>query len=94
MSKKEKYKLFIPCHEAQHVCDKSQYNESSFLEKIKLNIHLLFCKACQKYTSNNIKLTKMMKNNKQPSCAMQTNEKSNLQSMFEKELSKQQSNNQ
>ncbi len=94
MSMKKDYKLLIPCDEAQHVCDKSQYNEASLLEKIKLNIHLAFCKACQKYTSNNIKLTKSMKKNNQHSCAMATNEKSDLQNIFEKELAKQQSNNQ
>ncbi|WP_040396265.1 hypothetical protein [Aquimarina agarilytica] len=91
---KKNYKLFVPCEEAQHVCDKSQYNEATLLEKIKLSIHLVFCKVCQKYTSNNRKLTKAMKNSDvKTSCAMEVNEKSNLQSMFEKELAKQQSGN-
>lgn len=54
----KKIKLNIPCNEANHICDKSQYKESSFFERIKLNIHLLYCKSCRKYTKNNIKLTK------------------------------------
>ncbi|MDP5157823.1 MAG: hypothetical protein NWQ07_04510 [Flaviramulus sp.] len=54
-------KFFIPCDEANHTCDKSQYKEATFLEKIKLNIHLIYCKACRKYTKNNALLTKKIK---------------------------------
>ncbi|MDC7995962.1 hypothetical protein [Altibacter sp. HG106] len=57
-------RVFIKCSEANHTCDKSQYNEASFWEKVKLNIHLLYCRACRKYTSRNRKLTKLMKNPK------------------------------
>ncbi|WP_452226287.1 glycine dehydrogenase [Lacinutrix cladophorae] len=53
-------KINKACEKANHVCDKSQYKEATFLEKIKLNIHLIFCKACRKYSSNNQKLTKKM----------------------------------
>ena len=48
----------MPCDEANHVCDKSQYKEASLLEKIKLNFHLIYCKACRGYSKNNAKLTK------------------------------------
>ena len=51
-------KFFIKCDEANHVCDKTQYNEASFFEKLKLNIHLIFCSFCRKYSKNNAKLTK------------------------------------
>ena len=60
--KKKKNRLFIQCDEAQHVCDKSQYSEASFFEKIKLSIHLLYCNACRKYTARNQKLTSLIKN--------------------------------
>ena len=50
-------KLFLKCDDANHVCDKSQYKEASFIEKIKLIFHLLYCKACRKYSKNNGKLT-------------------------------------
>jgi hypothetical protein len=53
----KKIKIMVPCDEANHVCDKTQYKESSFWEKIKLNIHLIYCKACRKYTKNNKKLS-------------------------------------
>lgn len=53
-----KVKILIPCDEANHVCDKTQYSEASLLEKIKLSIHLIYCNACRNYTKNNGKLTK------------------------------------
>ena len=56
-----KIKVVIPCSEANHVCDKTQYKESSLWEKIKLNIHLIYCKACRKYTKTNTKLTETIK---------------------------------
>ena len=51
----------IPCNEANHVCDKTQYKEASLWEMIKLNMHLIYCRACRKYTNNNGKLTKTIK---------------------------------
>ncbi|TGV02010.1 hypothetical protein [Flavivirga rizhaonensis] len=56
-----KIKIFIPCDDANHVCDKTQYKEASLWEMIKLNIHLIYCRACRKYTNNNTKLTKAIK---------------------------------
>jgi hypothetical protein len=59
-----KIKLMIPCNEANHVCDKTQYKESSIWDKIKLNLHLIYCKACRKYTKNNAKLSFAIKKSK------------------------------
>ncbi|WP_111309282.1 hypothetical protein [Confluentibacter sediminis] len=56
-----KVKIFVPCEEANHVCDKSQYKEASLWEKIKLNLHLIYCKACRKYSKNNKKLSHSIK---------------------------------
>ncbi len=81
----KKYNLFISCDEANHSCDKSQYNEASILEKIKLSVHLIHCKACQTYTKNNSKLTKLISNNDVH--AMKSNEKESLEALFKKELS-------
>lgn len=58
------FKFFIPCKEANHNCDKTQYKESSFSEQCKLYLHLLYCRACRQYTKNNIKLTKLIKKSK------------------------------
>ena len=49
--------LFITCDEATMICDKSQYNEASFYEKIQLNIHFLKCKICRLYTKQNNKMS-------------------------------------
>ncbi|MEW7280646.1 hypothetical protein ABW636_18815 [Aquimarina sp. 2201CG1-2-11] len=57
-------KILVSCSEANHFCDKGQYKESTFWEKVRLNIHLIYCKACRKYSSNNGKLTKLVKNPK------------------------------
>jgi hypothetical protein len=54
-------KVFLKCEDANHVCDKTQYKEAGFWEKIKLNIHLIYCTACRKYTARNTKLTKAIK---------------------------------
>lgn len=62
MSKKNR--ILIPCEEANHVCDKNQYKEASLLEMVKLNIHLIYCRVCRKYTVNNTKLSKALKKSK------------------------------
>ena len=80
-------KIFIPCEEANHVCDKSQYKEATLWEKIKLNIHLIYCRACRKYTAKNTKLTKLMSNKP---VTMDSSSKEELMSAFEKELAKHQ----
>ncbi|MCF7569045.1 hypothetical protein L3X37_11815 [Sabulilitoribacter arenilitoris] len=59
-----KMKIVMPCDEANHVCNKTQYKEATLWEKIKLNIHLIYCRACRKYTKNNTKLTKKIKESK------------------------------
>lgn len=86
MSKKNN--IFISCDEANHTCDKSQYNEASLWEKIKLNIHLIYCRACRKYTKNNTKLSKLMKND-DVDC-IELSEKERMRESFQKELSKHQ----
>ena len=55
-------KVMMPCDEANHVCDKAQYKEATLWEKIKLNVHLIYCKVCRKYSKNNAALTKTLNN--------------------------------
>ena len=50
----EKNKLFLSCNEANHTCDKTQYKDASIWEKVKLNFHLIYCRACRKYTKNKL----------------------------------------
>lgn len=51
----------MKCENANHVCDKNQYKEASFLERVKLIIHLIYCRACRKYSNRNNKLTDAIK---------------------------------
>ena len=53
-------KIMISCDEATTICDKNQYGEASFWEKIKLNLHLLMCKHCRGYSKQNHLITKIV----------------------------------
>ncbi|MDO6622650.1 hypothetical protein Q4509_07260 [Oceanihabitans sp. 1_MG-2023] len=81
-------KIHKACEKANHVCDKSQYNEATFLEKLKLMLHLLFCSACRKYSNNNKKLTATLENSKVD--CMHKKEKEALKENLEKAIHKQQ----
>jgi hypothetical protein len=80
-------KFFLKCEEASHVCDKSQYHEASFLEKIKLTIHLLYCRVCRKYSKNNAKLTECIE--KSNVNCLDESVKNEIKKNFDKELIKQ-----
>jgi predicted anti-sigma-YlaC factor YlaD len=54
-------KFFLKCNEAANVCDKSQYEEAGFFEKVMLKMHLVMCKFCRGYSKSNTKLTKTIK---------------------------------
>ena len=73
----------LECHEANHFCDKNQYKEATFWEKVKLNIHLIYCRACRKYTARNTKLSKAIRNPK-----VKTADKEALNQRLQQELSK------
>ena len=64
-------KFMITCDEATAICDKSQYSEASFFEKIKLSFHLFICKICAKYSKQNKKMTVVFKM-KADSCKKQS----------------------
>ena len=50
--------LFISCDEAHHICDKQQYGEATFWERIKLNLRLSWCRVTRAYTKKNRALTR------------------------------------
>ncbi|RXJ44494.1 hypothetical protein [Gelidibacter gilvus] len=55
-------KLFlISKEEAFHICDKSQYQESTLGEKFKLRFRYLWCSTTRVYVNRNCKLTKTLK---------------------------------
>ena len=80
--------LKLNCQEANHVCDKNQYKEAGFWEKVKLNIHLIYCKACRKYTSKNMKLTTIINSSKV--AVLDNTAKDKMKTSFEQELAKHQ----
>jgi hypothetical protein len=82
MSKKNK--IFVTCKEASHNCDKAQYNEATFWEKVKLTIHVLYCKACRKHSSDNVKLSKVIAESKVD--CLELKDKQEMKECFEKEL--------
>jgi hypothetical protein len=45
------------CEKAATICNKTQYREASFIEKMKLQFHLLMCKTCPDFSKQNSKLT-------------------------------------
>ncbi|MBT8270622.1 MAG: hypothetical protein HKO90_05535 [Flavobacteriaceae bacterium] len=82
---KKRKGFMISCEEANINCDKSQYREASFWEKFKLNIHLIYCRACRRYTAGNSRLSKLMQ--KDDVDCLNEKEKAALKNAFDKELS-------
>jgi len=84
----KKLKLNITCDEATTICDKSQYGEATFMEKLKLQLHILHCKICSRYSKQNSLLTKAYnskaKEEKKATLCMSDEEKE----MMRKELEK------
>lgn len=54
----------ITCDQATKICDKNQYGEAKFSEKLKLSFHLIFCKKCGMYSKQNIVMTKCYEKHK------------------------------
>lgn len=55
---KTKYmRHFIKCDKANHICDKIQYKEAKFSERILLKMHLMLCTMCRDYSTKNFKLS-------------------------------------
>ena len=79
-------KVFIDCDEAKHICDKSQYNESSWWERFRLNLRLIYCNITRSYVKQNRQLTNLV--TKDEVDCMDTEKKQDLKAAFEKELSK------
>ncbi len=54
-------RFFLKCNESTKVCDKRQYEEASFWDNFRMRMHILVCKFCREYNTNNTKLTKSIK---------------------------------
>ena len=49
----------IFCEKARLICDKVQYNEATFIEKLRLKFHLFMCKTCSAHSAKNGELTSL-----------------------------------
>lgn len=77
---------FFNCEEACLACDKAQYEEAKFLEKLVVRLHGLICKSCRKYNQDNYELTQKL-NSKISKLSKE--EKLNLQRKLEAEMKNQ-----
>jgi len=49
--------MMISCEKAALICNKTQYREATFMEKVKLRFHLFICKTCPSFSKRNAQLT-------------------------------------
>ena len=49
----------ISCEKAAIICNKTQYREATFMEKLQLKFHLFICKNCPEFSRRNTKLTSL-----------------------------------
>ncbi|MGF1554822.1 hypothetical protein [Paucihalobacter sp.] len=80
--------LFISCEEAMHICDKAQYGEATWWEKVELKIRLSWCHFTKGYAKKNTLLTTFI--NQQKVECLQRKERDLLQQVLEQELKQQQ----
>lgn len=53
--------FFINCDQATTICNKNQYKEATFKEKVKLMYHFISCRVCTLYTKQNVFLSSIYK---------------------------------
>ena len=51
---------FFNCEDACLACDKAQYEEAKFTEKLWVRLHGFICKKCRKYNQENRELTQRL----------------------------------
>ena len=78
--------LFVSCEEAKQICDKAQYNEATFLDKLKLNIRLSWCRVTRAYFKRNSKLTEVI--NASNADCLKPKERNAMEEKFKEELAK------
>ena len=49
----------ISCEKAALICNKAQYKEASFNDKLKLKFHIFLCKTCAGFTKKNTQFTSL-----------------------------------
>lgn len=67
-----------------HICDKAQYGEATWWEKIEFNIRLSWCRITKGYYKKNKELTAFL--NKSHADCLNSQERDALQKTFKKKL--------
>lgn len=80
--------LFISCVEAMHICDKAEYGEATWWEKIEFNIRLSWCRITKGYYKKNKQLSAFL-NKSHPDC-LKSSERQQLEKHFAEKLKKNQ----
>ena len=57
----KKGKIMISCHDATYLISKKQEEKLSFAERIKLAIHLMYCKYCNRFNKQTKQITLSIK---------------------------------
>jgi len=78
--------ILFNCSEAAHICDKSQYQESSFFERFLMKLHQMMCRVCREHSSENTKLTEIIE--KADLKTMPEDKKENIRKIIQQEISK------
>lgn len=78
--------IIFKCNEASHICDKSQYKESSFIERLLMRMHQWMCKVCREHSAENTKLTEIIQ--KADLKTMPAERKDELRQVIQQEISK------
>jgi len=81
-------KIMINCDEASTICDKSQYCEAGFFDKLRLQMHLFLCKKCGLYSEQNKTMSKIFKTHllNHSHMSLKKKDKEALKTHFEKHL--------
>ena len=76
----------LSCAQAENLCDKAQYSEAGFLERLRLKIHCTYCKTCREYTKTNSSLTSLFRKAGLRTCTEEEKDsyKRSLKEEFEK----------
>lgn len=64
----------LSCAEAASICEKKEYKEAGLIERLKLKLHLFFCKTCKNYYTRNQKLTELLKKGNIHTCSAREKE--------------------
>lgn len=83
----KKKNILISCDEAKEICDKLQYNEASWLDKIKFQFRSLYCHVTRSYAKKNQQLTSTCQKAKID--CMHAHEKKELQEQINAHLKQQ-----